>query len=140
MGRHVYTTGIPELENQTGTGTGTSTGTGPVPVPVGRARYVCVCKRLWEFSTTTRPRLRVTLGIGSAPSTAEGQPSTTPARHAESTGALGAVLMAALRVLARQSRLQCATDLTHYGEGRASSKRRRPSSPIQAQGILGEAV
>ena len=30
--------------------------------------------------------------------------------------------MAMLRVLARQSRLQGATDLTHYGEGRASSK------------------
>ena len=30
--------------------------------------------------------------------------------------------MATLRILARQSRLQGATDLTHYGEGRASSK------------------
>ena len=35
---------------------------------------------------------------------------------------IGHVLMAMLRVLARQSRLQGATDLTHYGEGRASSK------------------
>ena len=42
--------------------------------------------------------------------------------HAESTGALGPVLMATLRILARQSRLQGATDNTHYGEGRASSK------------------
>ena len=30
--------------------------------------------------------------------------------------------MAMLRVLARQSRLRGATDLTQYGEGRASSK------------------
>ena len=45
-----------------------------------------------------------------------------PRRDAESIGALGAVLMAMLRVLARQSRLQGATDLTQYGEGRASSK------------------
>ena len=43
--------------------------------------------------------------------------------HAESTGALGAVFMATLRVLAvRQSRLRGATDLTQYGKGRASSK------------------
>ena len=42
--------------------------------------------------------------------------------HAESTGALGPVLMATLRILARQSRLQGATDGTRYGEGRASSK------------------
>jgi len=48
--------------------------------------------------------------------------------HAESTGALGPVLMATLRILARQSRLQGATDLTHYGEGRASSKAFLPTT------------
>ena len=42
--------------------------------------------------------------------------------HAESTGALGVVFMATLRILARQSRLKGATDYTRYGEGRASSK------------------
>ena len=42
--------------------------------------------------------------------------------HAESTGALGVVFMATLRILARQSRLKGATDYTRYGAGRASSK------------------
>ena len=42
--------------------------------------------------------------------------------HAETTGALGAVFMAALRIMAKQSRLPGATDLTQYGEGRASPK------------------
>ena len=41
---------------------------------------------------------------------------------AETTGALGASFMATLRVLAKQSRLPGATDLTQYGEGRASTK------------------
>ena len=41
---------------------------------------------------------------------------------AETTGALGASFMATLRVLAKLSRLPGATDLTQYGEGRASPK------------------
>ena len=41
---------------------------------------------------------------------------------AETTGALGAPFMATLRILAKQSRLPGATDLTQYGEGRASPK------------------
>ena len=49
-------------------------------------------------------------------------PARSAAKSSESTGALGAVFMAMLRVLARQSRLRGATDLTQYGEGRASSK------------------
>ena len=42
--------------------------------------------------------------------------------HAETTGALGAIFMTVLRVLAKQSRLPGATDFTQYGEGRASPK------------------
>ena len=41
---------------------------------------------------------------------------------AKTTGALGASFMATLRVLAKQSRLPGAADLTQYGEGRASPK------------------
>ena len=43
--------------------------------------------------------------------------------HAETTGALGAIFMTVLRVLAKQSRLPGATDFTQYGEGRASRPR-----------------
>jgi len=40
----------------------------------------------------------------------------------ETTGALGAAFMTILRILAKQTRLPGATDLTQYGEGRASTK------------------
>ena len=40
----------------------------------------------------------------------------------ETTGALGADFMTILRILAKQARLPGATDLTQYGEGRASTK------------------
>ena len=40
----------------------------------------------------------------------------------ETTGALGAAFMSILRILAKQARLPGATDLTQYGEGRASTK------------------
>ena len=42
----------------------------------------------------------------------------------ETTGALGAAFMTILRILAKQTRLPGATDLTQYGEGRASTKAR----------------
>ena len=51
--------------------------------------------------------------------------------HAETTGALGAIFMTVLRVLAKQSRLPGATDLTQYGEGRASPKRPSPDPPCR---------
>ena len=41
---------------------------------------------------------------------------------AETTGALCPMFMAVLRILAKQSRLPGATDITRYGEGRASPK------------------
>ena len=40
----------------------------------------------------------------------------------ETTGALSAGFMTILRILAKQARLPGATDLTQYGEGRASPK------------------
>ena len=40
----------------------------------------------------------------------------------KTTGALGAAFMTILRILAKQTRLPGATDLTQYGEGRASTK------------------
>ena len=40
----------------------------------------------------------------------------------ETTGALGAAFMTILRILAKQTRLPGATDITQYGEGRASTK------------------
>ena len=42
--------------------------------------------------------------------------------HAETTGALATGFMLILRTLAKQTRLPGATDLTQYGEGRASPK------------------
>ena len=40
----------------------------------------------------------------------------------ETTGAIGTFFMGLLRALAKQARLPGATDLTQYGEGRASPK------------------
>ena len=40
----------------------------------------------------------------------------------ETIGALGAAFMTILRIHAKQARLPGATDLTQYGEGRASTK------------------
>ena len=42
--------------------------------------------------------------------------------HAETTGALGAVFMIVLQIMAKQSRLPGATDLTQYSEGARRGK------------------
>ena len=42
--------------------------------------------------------------------------------HAETTGALATGFMTVLRILAKQTCLPGATDLTQYGEGRTSPK------------------
>ena len=69
-------------------------------------------------------------GITPAPTTTTDHhllPYSTPLQpRPQRTGALGAVFMTVLRILAKQSRLPGATDLTQYGR-RAARPRRRPS-------------